>query len=493
MARKSKQVYLNPKQLAFAGAPQPTRAWIGGRGSGKTVCIGVSQRQKMGDLPRAKFFFSSSTYNQLLTKTLPPITKIWSEFRILEHIPGIQNGHYVIGKVPPRFWDKPFDEPRKYTNVITFRNGYTIELLSMDRPELARGGSYDGGEIDEGASVKQAVLSEILLPSIRGNVNKFSHWSHQQLSLYSSMPWRADGMYLLEYEDLAKVEPEDYFYIESTTYDNIHVLGAKSIERMKKGMTKNTWDIEVMNKRHRKAEKCFYYAFNDNVHVVDPVYEYGEDDILGIFTLGMKNINSNELLEMSWDFSGWFTGFVLFQEKITYNKITEYMHDAMHVTEDQGVNDLVDMFCLKYAGHKEKFVKIWGEPRGHDKTATGRTLYQQVEDRLRFHGWGVEICVTTAVSDLHENRYELINDFLKEENPDYPKLRMNSENCKDVVIAVHNTEVTLEFKKDKSNEKNRAFNQAHATHYTDMIDYFFQQKHGWKVYAYYGAAGSFAG
>lgn len=492
MTKRSKQVYLNPKQHGFSSAPQPTRVWIGGRGSGKTVTIGVSTRQKMGDLPRAKFFFSSSTYNQLLTKTLPPITKIWGEFGIKEHIPGVQRGHYVIGKVPPRHWNRPYDEPRKYTNVISFMNGFVIELLSMDRPELAKGGSYDGGEVDEAFNVKQPVLSEILLPSIRGNNTKFNHWSHGQLSIYSSMPWRADGMYLLDYEDLAKVEPDDYFYMESTTYDNIHVLGEKSIARMKKTMTQNTWDIEIMNKKHRKAEKCFYYSFNDNIHLVDPQYEYGEDDLLGIFTVGMKNINSREMLNLSFDFSGWFSGFTLWQEKIKYNETIEYMHDAMYVTEDQGVNDLIDMFCKKYLSHQEKFVKIWGEPRGHDRTAFGRTLYQQVEDRLRHHGWGVEICVTNSASDLHENRYELVNDFLKEENGDYPKIRINSENCKDVVIAIHNTEVTPDFKKDKKDEKNRAFNQAHAPHYTDTTDYYLQQKHGWKVYKYYGSAGGFS-
>jgi hypothetical protein len=482
---KLKKVYLNSKQLEFGKSMQPFRTWIGGRGSGKSVMIGVSQRQKMGDLPRAKFFFSSSTYTQLLTKTLPPITKIWGEFGLIEHIPGIQNGHYVIGKVPPRNWTSPLDKPRKYTNVITFLNGYTIELLSMDRPEIARGGSYDGGEIDEAALVKQEVLSQILQPSIRGNVNWFAHPSHQQLSLYSSMPWRASGLYLLEYEDWAKTKPELYFYLESTAWDNVKILGERSLELMKDSMLPSIYEIEIMNKRSGRSEICFYYNFNDERHVYDPKHDYEEDDLFGIKFRGYLDVIASQMLELSFDFSGWFTGFTVWQEDMI--KQTEHMRDAFYVSQDKGINQVVDAFCEKYRTHQYKYVRIWGEPRGHDKNATGFTYYEMVEQRLKHHGWAIEIAVTSAVSDTHENRYEVINQFFAEDNPILPKIRINGETCKDVIIAINNTEKTPDFKKDKKNERNRSFNQAHATHYTDTIDYYIMQKHGVKVHMYGGS------
>lgn len=476
-----KKVYLNTKQLTFGAAKQPRRVWIGGRGSGKSVMIGVSQRQKIGNLPRAKFFFSSSTYTQLLTKTLPPITKIWNNFGLIEHIPGETNGHYVVGKVPPKKWIKPYDAPRKYTNVITFINGYTIELLSMDRPEIARGGSYDGGEIDEAALVKREVLGQVLAPSIRGNTNVFSHWSHQQLSMYTSMPWKSSGLYLLEYEDRARLEPNTYFYLESTAYDNVLILGQKSLDIMKAEMDVNIFDIEIMNKRHGKSSLCFYAKFDDDHHIIDTSYEYEEDDIFGITVKGESIVNKDMLIDMSFDFGGWFTGCTIYQEDIRTGHSTEYMKDAMHVGETKGINDLIDAFCMKYAGHVYKHVRIWGEPRGHDKNATGYTYYEQLESRLRKHGWNVQIAVTSAVSENHENRYEFVNTILDESNPGLPKFRI-SETCKDVVIALHNTEVTPDFKKNKKDERNHSFNQAHATHYTDTVDYYLMQKHGWKVH-----------
>jgi hypothetical protein len=482
-----KQVYLNPKQLAFGSATQPFRVWNGGRGSGKSVMIGVSQRQKMGDMPRAKFFFSSSTYGQLLTKTLPPITKIWANFGLIEHIPGQQNGHYVIGKVPPRHWKKPYDAPKKFTHVITFRNGYTIELLSMDRPELNLGGSFDGGEIDEAAQVKHNVISQILIPSIRGNTDKFKHWSHGQLSLYTSMPWKADGMYILDYEDKARLDPKNYFYMESTSWDNWRIIGKKSLRRMKAEMKPSIYDIEIMNKRHGKSEICFYHAFDDKRHLYENAYDYDEDDLFGIAIKSIKNVDTDLMIDISCDFGGWFTGFTVWQEDIRKN--TEYCKDAFYVPEDKGITQLVDNFCEKYKDHRYKFIKIWGEPRGHDKNATGFTYYEQMEQRFRHHGWHIEICVNTAVSENHENRYEFVNVCLDETNPDLPKIRMNADTCKDVVISIHNTEVDNNFKKIKKNEKNRSYNQAHATHYTDTFDYYLMQKHGWKFHMY-GMSGS---
>jgi len=480
--KKSREVYLNDKQIEFAGAMQDTRVWIGGRGSGKSVMIGVSQRQKTGDLPRAKFFFSSSTYTQLLTKTLPPITKIWENFGLIEHIPGQQNGHYVVGKIPPRKWIRPYDAPRKYTNVITFMNGYTIELLSMDRPEIARGGSYDGGEIDEAALVKRDVLSQVLIPSIRGNGNKFSHWSHGQLSMYSSMPWRSDGLYLLEYEDRAKMEPDQYFFLESTAYDNVHVLGQKSLDRMKSEMPEFIHDIEIMNKRHGKSEICFYFAWEDTTHLYDPLHDYEEDDLFGIKPIGIKDIDADLMMDLSWDFGGWFTGFTVWQEDLRKNE--ERCKDAFHVTQNVGIDDLVDKFCAKYRDHRYKFVRFWGEPRGHNKQSTGKTYYEVAMERFAYHGWHVDVAVTTAVSENHDIRYAFVNKLLGEKEPHLPKIRMNAESCKDVVIAVHNTERTPDFKKIKKDEKNRSFNQGHATHYTDTIDYYLMQKHGWKFHMY---------
>lgn len=467
----SKAVYFNKKQIEVLKAPQKDRTMIWGRGTGKSTVIAGITRMKASALPRAKIFFSSTTYNQILTKTLPPIEQKWQEFGLIEDI------HYVVGKKPPKNFVKALSAPRRYQNVITFFNGFTIEFISLDRPDLARGGSYDGGEIDEAALIQKEHYTKVLLPSIRGNRHRFSsHW-HGNVNKFSSIPWKPSGYWIMEDEEKAKADPENYFYSEARYTDNIEVLGSEWAERMRREMGYLEYLIEVENQRIHRVPDCFYPALDESKHCYAPGYNYGEGE-RGITVQGTKDIDSKQLLQVSFDFSGWFNCCTIFQSDPL--SLTERMIDAIHVDGDLKVNDLVDKICRKYQGHKFKFVQIYGEPRGHDRRATGSPIYEDVKARFAFNGWDVELVVKPGRTHNHEERFLFMDDILKEEYRIYPKLRINEENCKDPVIAMQVTEVTPEFKKNKKKERDRNFPQHHAPHYTDTIDYFFMQKHGWR-------------
>ena len=471
--KRNKGIYLNDKQLQFVYAEQKDRTWIGGRGTGKSYCIGASLRQKMSDLPRSKGFLSSTTYNQILTKTLPPIEEFWKSCGLKEWRSVEEPGHYVIGRRPPKHWITPYSIPRKYQNIISFQNGFTIELLSMDRADLARGGSFDYGEIDEALLVPQEHINKVLLPTLRGRRHKFSHWSHHQFSKYTSRPWKAEGMYLNDYEDKAKAYPKDYFYLESTAYDNIEVLGEATIKRMEQEMDYLVFQIEILNKKSGLSTHGFYPKFDDSYHTYQPTYIYGEGE-RGITVLGSSDRDRTSHLDISFDFGGWFKCCTVWQEEGN----TEYMRDRFSKTQRGTPMDLVDDICMKYADQDNKYVRIWGEPRGHD-TGDGGTMYDKIKNRFLANGWSPKVMASAGSTDLHEVRYDFVNEVFSEDNPRYPRIRINQETCKDVIIAINNTEVTADFKKDKKNEKNRSFNQEHSTHYTDTIDYYIMQKHGY--------------
>ena len=127
-------------------------------------------------------------------------------------------GHYVVGRRSTESWTKPYSRPRKYDNVVSWWNGYCTEFLSMDRLDLQRGGSYDGGSGDEIDLVKKEHINKILLPAIRGNRHRFSSHLHQQFSMYCSMPWERDGNWVLDYEQKMEQFPDEYFYLETTAY-----------------------------------------------------------------------------------------------------------------------------------------------------------------------------------------------------------------------------------------------------------------------------------
>lgn len=473
---EQKGVYFNTKQLEFLKAKQKTKALIAGRGFGKSTVIGGSQFMKAKFIPRAKNFFASTTYNQILTATLPAIE---GKFQDMGLIPDI---HYIVGKRPPPNWPRPYSAPRLYKNTLTVFNGYTVQFLSMDRPDLARGGSYDGGEIDEAALLKHESFSKVLLPMIRGNRHKFNHWLHGNLNIYSSIPWKSSGYWILDYEEMAKADPGNYFYLEATAYDNIDVLGVDTIERMRREMHHLEFQIEVMNRRIRKVQDGFYYKFTEDKHVYPAQFLYTDTDE-GITVAGRKDYNPDEMLEATFDFSGWFNCAIILQsrQKYQHERYTENAIDSAWVKGDEKVDELVDKICQQYRQHRYKRIRIWGEPRGHDKSAHGETLYQKIKKRFESYGWEVEIAVQPERTNMHAERFKYMNDILDEGMYELPILRFNQETCKDVIIAIETCEMDHEFKKSKAKEKDRDFPQEHAPHFTDALDYYCIQKHGWRV------------
>ena len=474
--QKNKQkLYLNPKQREFLAARQKTKTMLAGRGFGKSTVAGVSARQKVSALPRGKIFFASTTYNQILTKTLPAVENMWEQMGFREHLSNEQPGHYVIGRKPPKHFERPYSPPRKYQNVLTFINGFTIEFLSLDRSDWQRGGSYDGGEIDEAALLKREVITRVLLPSVRGNRHRFSHWLHQNVNMYSSVPWMPRGYWLFEYEEKSDVHPEDYFFLEATAYDNVAVLGEDGIKRLEMEMSYLEFQVEVLNRRIVKVPDGFYHKFNDEKHTYKPRFVYGEND-RGITVDDVEDVIKSEILELSFDFSGWFNCLTVWQEKDG----VEYLRRQFFVKGDDKIDKLITNFCDHFKQHGFKFVRIWGEPRGHDKQAlTSKSIYETIRDLLIRQGWDVEISVQPERTTGHLERHHFVNEILSETNPMLPKIRINEE-CKDVIIAIQVTQITAQFKKDKSNERDRNYPQEHAAHFTDTIDYYLDQKHGWK-------------
>jgi hypothetical protein len=453
--------------------------FLGGRGAGKTTIEGVESYQDMATMPRGRAFLASSTYAQILNITLPGIERKWQEMGLEE------NEDYVIGVKPPAFFDKSLDEPRKYQNVISFANGYRIIMMSMDRPDLNRGGSFVAGALDEAALVRQEHVTRVLIPSIRGYDKEYRHRRRGVFRAYTSIPWKPSGYWTLDYEEKAKADPANYHFVEACALDNIAALGADYITRLEAEMPYLEFLVEVMNQRIRKVADAFYHAFDPEKHTYTVRYLYDENQ-RGISTTGIldKNYNQNELLEASFDFSGYFNCATIFQGGKMRDS-TGTAHNVEHLlrqfyvkTEDGKVAELVDKIVAQYDTHANKLIRLWGEPRGHDpKPDTPKTLFQQIADRFRLSGWRVEIKVQAGQVRSHKERCEWMNEMLKENSAQYPRLRINDQTAKDVIIAMQVTGTKEDGSKDKAKEKDRLFPQEHAPHFTDTVDYYFTQKH----------------
>ncbi|MCC2546412.1 hypothetical protein LJY25_08145 [Hymenobacter sp. BT175] len=465
--QERRRVYVNAKQAAFLSARQKRRSFVGGRGSGKSSVLGHKTRQEFNYLPRAKFFLAGLTYNQILTKTLPSAMDSWAAHGLVEYDLKNKVGHYVVGKRPPRGWILPYQAPRNYENCISFINGYTIEMLSFDRPDTARGGNYDGGHLDESALFKREHVAKILLPMIRGNIYRFNHWLHQSFCDYTSAAWLPEGQWVYETEELAKTDPDEYFFLESTAYDNVAVLGEKYLAKLRKEMSQLEWDVEVMNVRLKKLPNSFYPNFSADRHSSWKTFSYEYDEATGLHLPSTTDCDTKRPLELSWDFNAAFTSMLVCQE---HGREFRILDEVFVKESDTNMLDaVVTEFGKRYADHQNKTVYIYGDRNGNNKqTNSPLTFYQQIQQALSALGWA-SVMMVQGLDPDHRLKHFALNDILSETKERLPLIRINRNKCKYTIISIQNTPINPDWTKNKKSER-KLLDQAQATHLSDCFD-----------------------
>jgi hypothetical protein len=486
--RMNQQIYANPKQLLFLYKTHPVKFFHAGRGTGKSHSIGWSIIEKVNELPRSTGMLTCKTLIQLRNKTLPVIKAVWSGFGLVE------DKDYVLFKKRPVHFTAPFKEPLS-TDVIFFKNGTCIEIVASTQYDSARGGSYDWIEGDEMGFFPEEFYDDVILPSNRGNEGKFMtslnnyaarynrnvdhlaelhkvrinqtipHPLHHQVCLYTSPPRKVKYMWIYKFKRLALEYPNDFYWLEANAMDNIDAFGRKNLEMIRKQMNPRSFDAEMMGNRTEEAELLFYHKFDKNKHPFDPNAK------------PCPAIDIMKPLHASFDFSGWFNCAIIGQNEANF----EYIHDALFVKTESNIDGLIDKICSKYYNHPTKFVLAYGDPRGHDRTPQGITLYQSIKKRFELHGWMVEIlCPRHKKTEAHIERHRIQNEILDEKTPGMPIIRINAVTCKDLIAAILLTEVNGDFQKIKTMEKLREFPQEHAPHFTDALDYYIFQKNSWR-------------
>lgn len=473
----SKNVYVNAKQLQFLQAKQKRRGFVGGRAAGKSVTIGHMSRMMLNYLPKGKIFLAGLTYNQLLTTTIPAIVDAMGAHGWTEYNAKTKLGHYVVNKTPPSHFYQPYSPPKNYENVISFINGFAIQLLSLDMPDRLRGGSYDGGMIDESALVKKDVVDKVLMPMIRGNKYRFNHHLHASFFHFTSAPWLATGQWVYDYEQLQVEQPDKYFHIEATAYDNIEVLGQEYIDNLKETLEPIVFDVEVLNKRLSKLPNGYYPAFNSEKHCIFKTYDYRYNDETGLYLMDDVFYLKDKPLDISFDFNGKIVSMIVGQLYSTYEYhiLDEFF---VKVADSNLIDVLIDKFCEAYANHAKRSVTIYGDAYGDVMMPnSGQTYYQQIVARLRAKGWTEVKTDVTKYNEQHRVRHLIINTILSESDTNKPRVRFNLTKCKYTIISIQNAPIKMDFAKDKRSEE-RLIEQERATHLSDCFDYLIVRKFG---------------
>jgi len=479
-------IYLNTKAKNALKSRTSAKAIIAGRGWGKSDYIGAEIYDCCQQMPRSLGALWGLTYSQILTKILPSAKKKLMSFGLREDRPNAP-GHFTIGRKPPTYFQRPHNEPLRWENVICLFNGSACEFISVDRPELIAGGSYDWMIWDEAVYFPKDIHDTKCIPSLRGNRRFFGKCAKHGSRVYtSSQAWSPDGYWVEDQKwlrndngDLAmdeegkKVLDPDFTFIHGTSYDNKAILGEKTLALWRRTIPKLTYDIEILAKRLERISNAFYDEFEKTTHTYIKSYKYSydyEENEFGTFVQKNDVDRDGRLpMELGLDFGTSFNSMIVAQHHPKINELR--FINVFFESNNQLITKMIKPFCQKYKNHPTKKIYLYGDPSGnkvgHMDTVT---LFKKVEDYLTEQGWRVENNMMGKAYPLHKIRHQFINEILSEQNINLPKIRINMIRCKYLLTSMQNAPMDKHFKKNKSSERS-SIPQETATHLSDAFDY----------------------
>lgn len=500
MSKEEKVVKVKPnaKQWKLLKSRAKRKSFIGGRASGKSMSLGFKVAILFNDFAQATFVIAGLTYVQIDSIVVPSLRDALEKLGFHEYDAKVcPYGVYVIGKVPPENWGRPFKRPGKKVMqyCLTFINGLTIRFVSQDNPDSHRGLSIDGILIDESATISYEFIKRVLIPALRGN--KMAHYHghpwHYGFFDFSSASWTAEGNWIYDTEekyklmlesrakltkDELKATPPGYLFLESTYHDNQEFLPDDYGQTLQDTLDPLEFEVEVLNHRIVQIPNAFYHGFSTTKHTYKLNYAYQTND-KGIVLWSSNDYDRDKPLELSLDFNTDICWLLVCQEIGREFRILNSMYKKPHGTKEQQQSNillqLATWFCETYGSHEKKEVYIYGDPGGNSTSATTSAdnlpFFEQFCNVLKLQGFKIFRRELTSYP-RHKDKFILCNHLLNETSERAPKLRFNMNTNKALIIAIQNAKVKTDktFKKDKSSEKS-ARQREYATDGTDALDY----------------------
>ncbi|MGI4870434.1 MAG: hypothetical protein ACRYFX_04560 [Janthinobacterium lividum] len=473
-------------------------------------------------MPRSNGFLVGTTYEQLLTRTLPPLVAAWAKQGYYQDV------HYWIRKFPPAQLKVPkaYRTPLKADHYIQWYNGSGIYLVSQDRPGTINGVSTQWGAGDEAKFLNVNKLREETLLTLSGCAEHFAHLScYLSLMFCSDMPTTSRGTWLLDYEaqmdkeavqaillvqqlrhqllgeledttlspkkrakhEARVAELDEYltelrkdlvYYSEATTLDNIHALGLAPIKQFKRTLNEVVFNSSVLNKKVLKVENGFYSLLSEDSHAYDAT-NYDYLDRLHIdYTNPAEadsrwdsDVNPLEPLDVALDYNNAINSLVVGQERgQAYNCV-----NSLFVLGSDGLllRDVVKKFCAYYKYHQNKVVNYF-----YDHTAVARSpttnmsFADEVMQEFRAQSW-IVVERYIGQSSSHHSRYYFWGMLFKGDSR-LPRWGYNRTRFAQAAASMQQAPVKRIgefFKKDKASERsNSGVPPEQATHLSEATD-----------------------
>lgn len=411
---KTKKIYFNDAQLEYMYTGAHTSVIAGGRRLGKSHGFAAPfVLRNSQHMPRSTGGVVGSTYQQLLSRTLPGTIQALESFGYKRDL------HYYIGRKPDKNsnFAKPIIDPASYEHCIIWYNGTIWRLISQDRPGTSNSLTLDWLLLDEAKFLKFNKLKEETFPANGGFKGHFgqSPWHHSML-IISDMPTTKTGSWFLKYKEdmdpdlidtihgvvyerfelqgkiklfteknipvpkylkdryremdvaLAKLRSVAVYYREWFSIENLLLLGERYIRQMKRDLPPLVFQSSILCKKLKNNKENFYAALNDTVHYYTAFdnsyldnleYSYKKKDDN---CLQDSDIDKDKPISIAFDYNANINWLVAGQR----SGVKMLTLKSFYVKYERKIKELVQDFCKYYKNHKCHKVIYY-----YDNTALG--------------------------------------------------------------------------------------------------------------------------
>jgi len=452
---KPKSFYLNEPQRRFLQNFSTENLFFGGRGSGKTHGIGYVIGDAARLMPRGTGILLGPTFDLIKNTSLGAVKNSLRAYGYSEYDAKTNPlGNFVSCAKPPKHFKKPLNEIETYQNAITFLNGHTVKLYSFTDMNLVRGNSIDYILVDEAGSLDEYEFNSAVITAMRNpydfqNILPFDAKNvkyYQTISYFTSLPWKSEGEWLLNYEARSKKE-EGINFVRCTSYDNVKVIGEKILKLWEAKLLPAYYQIEVMCQMPDSLPTNFYINFDEKRNVLDNI-----------------EIDPKLPLILSFDFNNYFTCCVVAQKTDNrLNFVGEFF------VESGIYMPIIEEFLAAHGYHQNKHIILTGDRGKSNKVVdltSSKNDYDKIQEVLQSYGWSVQREIPYRY-DSHSWKYKVINHYLA--GTDSMLIQYDRHKCYWLQKATKRATTVGNFQKDKSREGLE--DPRISTHLPDAGDY----------------------
>ena len=140
---------ISKPQREVLSSTAPITLFLAGVGSGKSHIAGIVSIDYIDKYPEVKGFIGANTHLQLSQSTLTRIFQVWASLGVYEYNDKTGTGHYVVDKKPPKHFHVIDSSFREYYGIISFINGCSVFIGSMENAKAHDGKEFGWGILDE--------------------------------------------------------------------------------------------------------------------------------------------------------------------------------------------------------------------------------------------------------------------------------------------------------------------------------------------------------